>query len=308
MERGAGACLRLAQFGQGRLRLGLAGGGRGLRRGALGDLAQADVLGALGFVDLARRGGPAQVIEGGLRLAHLRRDGAVADRLARLLLQPVHLRGELADHVLDPQQVGFRRLQAQFGLVAAGMQAGNAGGLFQHAPALLRLGLNDLADAALVHQRRRARAGRGVGEQDLHVARAHFLAVDAVGGAGLALDTARDLERFLVVEGGRRRAIRIVDHHRHFGVVARRAVVGAGKDHLVHRGRAHGFERGFAHHPAQRFDQVGFAAAVRPDHAGQARLDQEIRRLDERFETKQPQPRELHALRPRAMVVGAAHR
>ena len=50
----------------------------------------------------------------------------------------------------------------------------------------------------------------------------------------------------------------------------------------------------FAHHPAQRFDQVRLAAAVRPDHAGQARLDQEIGRFDKRFEADQAQPRQLH--------------
>ena len=134
------------------------------------------------------------MVERRLRLAHLRGHGAIADRLARLLLQPVDLGGELADHVLDPQQVGFRRLQPQFRLMPARMQAGDAGGFFQHAAALLGLGLDDLADAALMHQRRRARAGRGVGEQDLHVAGAHLAAVDAVGGAGFALDAARDVD------------------------------------------------------------------------------------------------------------------
>ena len=235
------------------------------------------------------------MVERRLRLAHLRRHGAVADRLARLLLQAVDLRGELADHVLDAQQIGFRRFQPQFGLVPARMQAGDAGGFFQHAAALLGLGLDDLADAALMHQRRRARAGRGVGEQDLHVAGAHLAAVDAVGGAGLALDAARDVDRVGIVERGRRRALGIVDRNPHFGVVARRAVVGAGENHLVHRGGAHGFVGGLAHHPAQRFDQIGFAAAVRPDHAGQSRLDQEIGRLDERLEPEQAQPRKFHS-------------
>ena len=174
VQRRAGARLRLAQLGQPGCDLRLALGGFRLRLGAAGDLAQRHVLGVLGLGDLVVRGGPAQMIERGFRLAHLRRHGAVADRLARLLLQSVHLGGELADHVLDPQQIGFRRFEPQLGLVAAGMQAGNAGGLFQHAAALLGLGLDDFADAALMHQRRRARAGGGVGEQDLHVARAHF--------------------------------------------------------------------------------------------------------------------------------------
>ena len=57
--------------------------------------------------------------------------------------------------------------------------------------------------------------------------------------------------------------------------------VGAGEDHVVHAGRAHGLVRAFAHHPAQRLEQVGFAAAIGADHAGQARLDQQFGRLDE---------------------------
>jgi hypothetical protein len=110
----------------------------------------------------------------------------------------------LLDHIIDPHEVGFRRLQSQLGLVAARMQAGNAGGLFQHPAALLGLGLDDLADAALVHQRGRARAGRGVGEQRHHVARAHLAAVDAVERAPLALDAARNVERVVFVERRRR--------------------------------------------------------------------------------------------------------
>ena len=100
------------------------------------------------------RAHPAQMIERGFRLAHLGCDLAIADRLARLLAQAFHLAGELTDDVLDAQQVRLGRLQPQFGLVAARMQAGDAGGVFQHAAALLRFGLNDLTDLALVDQRR----------------------------------------------------------------------------------------------------------------------------------------------------------
>ena len=92
------------------------------------------------------------------------------------------------------------------------MQAGDAGGFFQHAAALLGLGLDDLADAALVHQRRRARAGGGVGEQDLHVAGAHVAAVDAIGRAGLALDAAGDFDGVgsLTAAGAERSELSIV--------------------------------------------------------------------------------------------------
>ena len=230
----------------------------------------------------------------GFRLAHLGGDLAVADRLARLLLQAFHLAGELADHVLDAGEVGFGRLQSQFGFVAAGMQAGDAGGVFQHAAALLGLGLDDLADLALVDEGGRARAGRGIREQDLHVAGAHVAAVDAIDGTGLALDAAGDFQELAVVDGGRRGAIGIVDRHHHFGVVARRAVAGTGEDHGVHVGGAQRFVRGLAHRPAQRLDQIRLAATVRTNDAGEAGFDHEISRFDERLETMEAKTRQLH--------------
>ena len=165
------------------------------------------------------------MIERGFRLADLRRDGAIADRLARLLFQRFHLPGQLADDILDTQQVGFRSLQPQLRLMAAGMQTGDAGGFFQHAAALFGLGLDDLADAPLMHQSRRARPGRGVGEYHLHVAGADFAAIDTIGRAGFALDAASDFQHIGVVEMGWRRTLRIVDRDRHFGVAAGRAGV-----------------------------------------------------------------------------------
>jgi hypothetical protein len=174
------------------------------------------------------------------------------------------------------------------------VQARDASGLLEHAPALLGLGLDDLADPALVDERRRARAGRRVGQQDLHVARAHLAAVDAIGRAGFPLDAARHVERLVLVELRRRLAIGIVDRHRDFGIVARRPIVGAGKDHIVHVGGAHGLVGRFAHDPAQRLDQVRFAAAVGADHAGQPGFDQEISWLDEGLEAEQAQSRQFH--------------
>ena len=178
--------------------------------------------------------------------------------------------------------------------MAARMQAGNAGGLFQHAAALVGPRLDDLADAALVDQRGRARTGRGVGKQHGDVAGAHFAAVDAEGRALLAHDAARDFQRFGIVEGGRRLAVAVVDRHRHFGVIARRPLGVAGKDHVVHLGPAHGLVGGFPHDPAHGLDQIGFAAAVRTDDTGQPGFDHKVGRFDEGLEADQAQPRELH--------------
>ena len=175
------------------------------------------------------------------------------------------------------------------------MQSGNAGRLFKHAPALVGPRLDDLADAALMHQRRRARAGGCVGEQHGDVARAHFAAVDAEDRALFAYDAAGDFERFRIVERRRRVALAVVDGNGDFGVIARRALGIAGEDHVVHLGRAHGLVGRFSHDPAYRFDQVRLAAAVRADDAGQSGFDHKVGRFDEGFKADQAQPRELHA-------------
>ncbi len=88
--------------------------------------------------------------------------------------------------------------------MAAAVQSSDARGIFQHAAALLRLGVDDLADTALAHQRRRARAGSGIFEQQADIAGARLLAVDPVDRARLALDAARHFQHVGIVElGGR---------------------------------------------------------------------------------------------------------
>ena len=53
----------------------------------------------------------------------------------------------------------------------------------------------------------------------------------------------------------------------------------------------------FAHDPAQGFDEIGFPAAVRPDDAGETRLDQEIGRLAKALEAQKAQAFEFHCVR-----------
>ncbi len=238
LQPGGGAGLGLAQRRQFGGALGLDAGGLGLLAGAFGHLADGDVMGVAGLGDIGIGAEPAQVKQHGLGLAHLGCDLAIADRLPRLPLQAFHLPGELPDDILDAGEVGFGRPQAKFGLVAARMQAGDAGGVFQHAAALFGLGLDDLADLALVNKGGRTRAGRRIRKQELHVAGAHVAAVDAIDGTRLALDAAGDFQNLTVVDGGRRGAIGIVDRHHDFGVIARRTIAGTGEDYGVHVGGA----------------------------------------------------------------------
>ena len=170
----------------------LFGGGDCLLAGALGDDADGFVLGALGLGGFELGGGPAQMQQQRLRAPHLAGDIAIAHGLPRLGLERSDLGRELSDHVFDAREIVLGRLQPQLRLMPAHVQSGNAGGFFEQAAALIRTRLNDLADASLMHQRRRARAGRSIGEQHVDVARAHLAAVDPEGRALLAHDPARD--------------------------------------------------------------------------------------------------------------------
>ncbi len=62
-------------------------------------------------------------------------DHAVAHRLARLAAQRIELGADLADDVLEPGEVGLGGAQPHLRLVAAGVQAGDAGGFLEDAPA-----------------------------------------------------------------------------------------------------------------------------------------------------------------------------
>jgi hypothetical protein len=93
-------------------------------------------------------------------------------------------------------------------------------------------------------------------------------------------------------------AIAIVEIERDFGGVAGGTIAGAGKDHVVHAGRAHVLVGILPHHPAQRFDQIGLAAAIRPDNTGQPALDDEFGGFDEGLETEKAEFGEFHAICP----------
>src|SRR5262249_2586721 len=231
---------------------------------------------------------------------------AVAGRLPGLLLQRLQLALQRDDDVVEPRQVRLGGAQPQLGLVAARMQAGDPGRLLEQRAAVDRLGADQGADAALADQRRRVRAGGGVGEQQLHVARAHVMAVDAVVGAAAALDAAGNLQLLLVVELRRHLAGAVVEQQLDLRAVARRPRPAAAEDDVVHLAAAHRLGRGLAHRPAQRLDEVGLAAAVRPDDAGQPRLDHQLGRVDEGFETGEAEFAELYQGGFRGLVQGSA--
>ncbi len=232
-----------------------------------------------------------------LGLADRARDVAVAAGLPRLPLQRAELHLELPAQVVCPRQVGLRRAQLQLRLMAARMQSGDAGRFLQHRPAILRLGGDQRPDPTLAHHAGGMRPGRQVGEQGLHVARAHLLAVHPVFAAGAALDTADDLQFRVLMEWRRHCACRFVQRQRHLGEIARRPARGAGENHIVHLPGAHRAGALLAHRPTQRLDHIGLPAAIRADDAGETRMDLDAGRLGEAFEAGDAHAAKLHGHR-----------
>jgi hypothetical protein len=153
----------------------------------------------------------------------------------------------------------------------------------------------------LRHHGGRTGAGRRIGEQHVHVPRAHRAAVDAIGGAPAAVDAPAHLQQRLGGVRRRCRPILVVEVENDVGQVAGGPAATAAEDDVVHLVAAQAARRAFAHDPAQRLDDVGLAAAVRADNTGQARFERELDRLDERLETGDAQPDELHERTPRPL-------
>ena len=163
------------------------------------------------LLDMGAGADPMKMVLERLHLANLAGDLAIALGLPGLAAHRLQLRRELADQIGQTREIGLGGVEPELGLVPAAVQAGNAGGIFQHAAALLRRGVDDLADPPLTHQRRRPRPGGRVLEQQPDVARPRILAVDPIGRARLAFDPARHFERVAVVELGRRGSRAVVD-------------------------------------------------------------------------------------------------
>src|SRR6185503_11932173 len=107
-------------------------------------------------------------------------------------------------------------------------------------------------------------------------------------------DAARDFDAIVFIERRGRTAVAVVDEQHDFGGVARRPSRAARENHVIHLAAANRGRAGFAHYPAQSVEQIGLATAVRADDRRQPGLDEEFRRLDERLESRKPQPGELH--------------
>ena len=246
-------------------------------------IAAADELGI--SLSLGLLGGlPFQMREEGVECGDLLRQLFILARLAGLTLQALKLALHLCGHFRQALEICLGGTQFQFGFMPARIETGNTGGFFKDPATVLRFGADQLGNLALPHERWRVRTSRGIREDELDVLAANGAAIQLVGRAGAALQAAHDFQRVRRVELWRGGARRIVEDEGHFREFAGRARLRAGEDQVVHLPAAHRLGGACAHRPAERFEQVRLATAIRPDNACQAGKDRYFLWIDEGFE------------------------
>jgi hypothetical protein len=134
----------------------------------------------------------------------------------------------------EPREIGLGRTQLLLGILAAGMQAGDAGCFLEQLPSLDRLGGDDRADPALTDKRGRVRSGGRVGKQERDILGANVAAIDPVGRPGAALDPSGDLAfaSFSFFAG------ELLKQDGHFSEISRWTRCSSGEDHIVHAAAA----------------------------------------------------------------------
>jgi hypothetical protein len=231
---------------------------------------------------------PAQIVCQCLGLSNVAGKIAIARRLPHLAFEAGDLRLDFADDIVEAAEIGFGGAQPEFRFMPPLMQTADARGFFEDGAPRQRLLADQESDLPLPHESGRGGARRSVGEEELHVALAHVAPVDAIDRSRLAFDAPGNLDRVIFVEGAGRGAVGIVDEQRDFRHVARRPRRGAGEDDVIHFAAAYGRRPCLSHHPAQGIEQIGFAATIGTDDGGQTGLDKKLRRLDERFKSREP--------------------
>ena len=136
---------------------------------------------------------------------------------------------------------------------------------------------------------------------------AHVAAVDPIASRAARCD---GYLRLAAASAPTRRAPlpRPFEQQADLGEVARGPRRSAGEDDVFHAGAAHRLRAGFTHHPANGLKHVGFAAAILPDHAGQARLDPQLGGFHEALEARKLDPLYLHGSAPRAALSSLSRR
>src|SRR5205823_8562770 len=130
---------------------------------------------------------------------------------------------------------------------------------------LFGLRLDDARDHALLDDRVRPRTESGAEENIVDVAAADRNIVDVIAGIAVAREKPLDRQLGVLSPLYADPAFAVVEEELDGCTSHRLAMVGAVENHILHRFAAQRRRFRFAEHPADRVDDVGFAAAVWTD-------------------------------------------
>src|SRR5438445_5305980 len=193
----------------------------------------------------------------------------VARRHRGLRLELLQLRAKLGADVGDAREIAARVSEAILGLAAALLVLRDAGRLLEEHAQLLGLRLDDARDHPLLDDRVGPRAKAGAEEHVGDVAAPDVHAVDVVARLAVALQDALDGDLRVLRPLSGHAPLSVVEDQLDRGARERRAVHRAVEDDVLHRVAAQRRGARLAEHPAHGVDDVGLAAAVRPDDADQ---------------------------------------
>ena len=215
-------------------------------------------------------------------------------RLLRFLFQRADPTAELARNIGEAHQVFIRGGEFFLRLVLLVAILGDARRLFKDIAPVLALARKDLGNLALSDDRIALAPDAGVHEQLMNILQPHRAAIDEILALARAEIAARD--RDLVIGDIHAVLARaVVKGDRHLGKTHRLARVRTPENDILHLGAADILAGNLTKHPAHRVRNIGFAAAVRPDDHGGARLKIQHRLIRKRLETVQFKRFQVHA-------------
>jgi hypothetical protein len=208
-------------------------------------------------------------------------------------LQPLH---QLAAQVIQAVEVLARVLDAGFGLAAPLLVLGDAGGLFQDQAQLVGLGLDEARHGALLDDGVVVAASHaGAQEQVDDVAAAAARAVEEIAGVAVARQLALDRDLAEAAIAVAEAALAVVEQDLDRGAAHGFPVARAVEDHVLALRAAQLLGAHLAQHPAHGVDDVGLAAAVGADHAGQVAVHVQHGRVHEGLEAGQLDGGQTHS-------------
>ncbi len=198
-----------------------------------------------------------------------------------LLLERAEAAPDLAQQVVEANEVAFGGFEAPLGLLAPLAVLQDPGGFFDDAATIFGPRVQDRIELTLPDDDVLLATDATVGEHLLNIEQAARRAVDRVLGVAAAEERPSDRD---LGELDRQQIRTVVDGERHLGATERGTIRRAREDDVVHLPAAQGARALGAQHPSNGIDQVGFAGPIGTDHDHDAGFELEHGLIRKRLE------------------------